>query len=262
MRYVDLVREAIRDASVGEADDLQSLATADASQRLAADRVRDAWLRIQTATETWDWVNLPFTFGLNAGQRRYEPREMRAEDGRPSLPTYRDSNVAATRVRRWRRQSPEGDAAFAITDLGADGQGFQYGGLIGYQPYTYFRLRHLLQRDESYSRGEGRGKPQWWTFEPQPPGAILVAPIPDASARYFIHGQAVREAQILRDDDDEPYGILEELQGAIKWRAVMLLLAHDTAADEYQFAQAAYGEVYDDLVRAQRPGMTQTAALG
>ena len=260
MTYLELVREAIRDAAYGDAEDVLTLNGGDDTVSIAASRVNEAWQRIQNGADEWEFMLWPFELELVAGKSRYTPAEMGDRNGNPSIPSYTNTAVGAPEVRKWITET-QGDtrtaklSPFSISDL----VGQSFGGLVEYEPYSIFRqLRVLL----SQASGQSRGLPQFYTFEPQPPRALLFDPIPDESDRYVVHGMVVRAAHQMRSDNDEPQGLPEEFHQAIKWRAVMMLAGHDTAADEYQFARSEYREIYRNLSRAQLPSFVESRGRG
>lgn len=237
MDYLTLVRNALTDA--GAADEgafLPTLSPAPGDpgltdyQQRARRLVNEAWRLLQTA-RVWPWMREELAFVLEAGaeaKTEYTREEVRALAG------------LASGVWRWWTAG----GWFLSETATAQGQRLE-DALLPEVDYEAFRALYG-------GRTLARSRPVAFCITPK--RHVRIVPAPGEGRVIGVRGEYVRAPQVLVGDADEPMGLDPAYHDAVKWRAVMLLLAHDEASAAYQLAQATFTEMYTNLSVSEGTG--------
>lgn len=239
MDYLTLVSDTLADA--GEEDEGRQLTTlapgADeapltAHQRKAARYVAEAWRLLQTEHRAWPFMREEFTARLEAGpepKTDYTPAEL--------VP------VPPNPAKVWQWWTAGG---WYLRETGTPAGQPLAGGAIAQMAWEDFRAAYRVRAPLARSRPVA--------FAVRPDRTVAVAPAPGVGRAIDLIGEYVRAPQALAGDADEPHGLDPAFHEVIKWRAVMLMLAGSEAGAAYRLAQAAYTDLFTNMMVSEGAG--------
>ena len=226
--YLELCREAVEEAGLGDPRQMEDVATATDQYARMARWVRRAWRQIQTGSDSWLFLRRTFVKELTPDMGdRFAPADL-VEGGVRSW--------LLTGVRDVER------AAWNLADLGEGGRA---DGTLAYVEWTAFRRLFVFTP-------AAPARPLYFSVEPD--DHVRIAPPMAAGTRYRLTGDYIAPTQDLRENGDVPQGIPADRSEAIMWLAVTYALENLSGDDKQKMdAKMEYDRAIGSLLLAQVP---------
>lgn len=222
MNYLQLCQRLAQESGTIKGDSLPTAVTGQSGRLLKiVNWVAAAWLDIQTAKDSWQWMRDEFSSGvIVAGTARYSP-----------------TTLGLTRHRRWLPDTPD----YLSMSIYKTSDGAAYERPLKQISFPQFR--------SMYARGtHDQGTPAHWASAPD--GELCLGPTPDAA--YTISGEYWKSAQTLSANTDTPE-LPSDYHMLIVWRALINIAGFDEAKATLDYAKLKHDPLWNDLCRTQLP---------